>query len=181
MTAAPGALRSPQSTHRRAVVIALFVLGLLTTGTGLYFMALRPPLLPEDMRFAELSGSAAAPLVRWLSIVFRTWGGFITGFGICLLGQAVYFKTSRDLWLRVGTAAGALVAFSSFLISNLQLHSDFLWFIALLFVVALGSAALLLLEQARIVCVREEPVIPQPCPRAPSANLETPARDPRDR
>lgn len=135
----------PPDARRRALALTLFALGLLTVGTGVYFMVLRPPLLPEDVRFTELADGAANPsLLRWLSIVFRTWGGFMTSLGLCLLGQAGYFHTSRDLWLRVGTALGVLFGFSSFLVSNIELRSDFLWFIALVFIVALASATLLL-------------------------------------
>jgi hypothetical protein len=130
---------------RRGLVIALFALAIATIGTGFYFMVLRPPLLPEDARFTELAGSDVSPrLLRWLSIVFRTWGGFLAGFGACLIGQAGYFHSSRDAWLRVCTAIGVLFAFGSFLASNIELRSDFLWFIAMLFVIAVASAVLLL-------------------------------------
>lgn len=133
MKAAPRARRVP-------LVLVLIALGLLTSSTGVYFMLLRPPLLPEDSRFIGL-GTEEAPeaLVRWLSIVFRTLGGF----GLSVLGLAGYFYTQRDVWLRLGTGLGLLFAFGSFLASNIQLHSDFLWFIAVLFVGALAAAVLL--------------------------------------
>lgn len=138
-------MRDSKTAPRRGLVVALGALAIATIGTGLYFMVLRPPFLPEDARFTELAGSEVSPrLLRWLSIVFRTWGGFLAGFGSCLLGQAGYFHSSREAWLRVCTAIGVLFAFGSFLASNIQLHSDFLWFIAMLFVVAVASAVLLL-------------------------------------
>jgi hypothetical protein len=122
----------------------LLLLGVLTVGTGVYFMLVRPPLLPEDLHFIGLAADAIPPAVPpWLSIVFRTWGGFVMGFGLCLLGQAGYFLTHREGWIRCGTALGVLIAFGSFLASNIQLRSDFLWFIALLFAVALSVALLL--------------------------------------
>ena len=65
------------------------------------------------------------------------------GFGLSLLGLAGYFQTRRDVWLRLGTGLGVLFAFSSFLASNIQLHSDFLWFIAVLFGGAVAAALLL--------------------------------------
>ena len=67
----------------------------------------------------------------------------MVGFGLSLLGLAGYFYERRDLWLRLGTSVGLLFAFGSFLVSNIQLHSDFLWFIALLFIGAVAAAALL--------------------------------------
>lgn len=96
MKAAPQARLVP-------LVLVLLALGLLTSSTGVYFMLLRPPLLPEDSRFIGL-GTEEVPeaLARWLSIVFRTWGGFMVGFGLSLLGLAGYFQTRRDAWLRGG-------------------------------------------------------------------------------
>lgn len=125
--------------------VALLALGVLTIGTGIYFMTARPPLLPEDLRFTGLA-SAQVPeaLLPWLTIVFRTWGGFTVALGLCLLGLAGHVFTRRELWPRLGTALGLLVGFGSFFVSNLQLRSDHLPFIAVLFVVALATALLLL-------------------------------------
>ena len=132
--------------HSSSLVATLGVLGLLTMGTGVYFMLLRPPLLPEDMRYIGLSNEAPRALLHWISIVFRTWGGFMVGLGSCLFGIAGFFFTRRDAWLRLGVGVGLLFGFGSFLASNIQLHSDFLWFIASLFVVALFAAILLALR-----------------------------------
>lgn len=127
------------------LVVALLVLGVLTTGTGVYFMASRPPLLPEDLRFTGVAlAQVSEAELRWLSIVFRTWGGFTVGLGLCLVGLAGYFLTGRELWPRLGTAAGLLMAFGSFLASNIQLRSDHLAFIALICGCALATALLLL-------------------------------------
>lgn len=70
-------------------------LGLLTVGTGVYFLVLRPPLLPEDIRRTGIDQGALPPaFLDWLGIVFHTWGGFIAGFGISLLEP---FPTWLDL------------------------------------------------------------------------------------
>ncbi len=124
--------------------LALLVLGVLSSGTGIYFMVLRPPYLPEDARFTGVT-SAEVPesLLRWLAIVFRTWGGFVFGMALCFLGLSAFLFSRRRFWLRIGVGSGVLFAFGSFLVSNIQLHSDFLWFVSLLFAVALASAALL--------------------------------------
>lgn len=62
-------------------------LGVFTLGIGVYFLFLRPSLLPEDIRHTGID-AATLPVafVDWLGIVFSTWGGFIAGFGIVLLG-----------------------------------------------------------------------------------------------
>lgn len=50
-------------------------------GIGIYFIFLRPPLLPEDARYMDTTLAeiqAAAPgLVRWLQKVFWVLGGYI--------------------------------------------------------------------------------------------------------
>lgn len=136
------------SHSSKALALTLAVLGVLTVATGLYFMVLRPPVLPEDDRFMALAGSEIpAAMGSWLSIVFRTWGGFMVGLGLCVLGRAMGQATGRDCWSRRGMAAGLVLAFGSFLTSNVQLRSDFLWFIALLFVVATACALLLVAER----------------------------------
>lgn len=125
--------------------VALLALGVLTSGTGVYFMVLRPPFLPEDAMFTGVpSADLPEPLLRWLAIVFRTWGGFVFGMALCLLGLSAFLFTRRDIWLRLGVSSGLVFAFGSFLVSNIQLHSDFLWFVALLFALALASAALIM-------------------------------------
>src|SRR5215218_6680203 len=117
----------------RLVARLLVAVGLLTGGTGLYLMVLRPPLLPEDVRFAGLDPSAVPPgLLRWLEIVFRTWGGFVLGFGITLAGCGAFLATGRPVWLRYGVALALVASFGGFLVSDWMLRSDFLWAIAVL-------------------------------------------------
>jgi hypothetical protein len=83
---------------RTPLSMALLALALLTVGVGVYMAFLRPPLLPEDLRALGVDIKALPPsLLRWLSIVFATWGAFITAFGILLLGIARGFIGLRDL------------------------------------------------------------------------------------
>jgi len=117
------------------------VLGVLTVGTGVYFIALRPSMLPEDVRRTGVSHASLPPaFTEWLSIVFRTWGGFMVGLGIVLITAGPLLRRGNARWLRGGIAVGVLVAFGSFLASNLQLRSDFLWYIAILFGIAAALA-----------------------------------------
>jgi hypothetical protein len=117
------------------------LLGFLTIVTGLYFALLRPAMLPEDERLTGVAVATLPPeFAGWLSIVFRTWAGFMIGFGVLLLAAAMYLRTDNSRWIRGGVAASVLIAFSSFLVSNIQLRSDFLWFIATLFTLALLTA-----------------------------------------
>ena len=134
-------------SHRGALARVAF--GIATTAVGIYFMAVRPALLPEDFRFAHLErADVPASLLPWLRIVFRTWGGFVVGLGVLLLGQGVAVLTNRSGWSRCGTAIAVVFAFGSFLVSNIQLGSDFLWFIGLLFAFALAVAGIVLRSSA---------------------------------
>ena len=126
----------------------LLVLGLLTLGTAIYFLAVRPPMLPEDARFTGVAADAMPPrMAEWLSIVFHTWGGFMAGFGILMLGVAGYMITLRPAFLRRGAAVALVVAFGRFVASNIALRSDFLPFIVVLAAVAAVAAVRLVLHR----------------------------------
>ena len=85
--------------------ILLLILGLLTLGTGVYFLFLRPALLPEDVRFTGADPRLIDPrMATWLGIVFRTWGGFMAGFGILLSAVAGTMVSARLGFLRWGAA-----------------------------------------------------------------------------
>lgn len=117
------------------------LLGILTVGTGAYFMALRPPMLPEDVRWTGISPESLPPaFTGWLSIVFRSWGGFMVGLGIVVVSVGLFLHRDDPRWLRGGLAVGVLFAFGSFLASNVQLRSDFLSFIIVLFGLAFALA-----------------------------------------
>ncbi|NMG38317.1 hypothetical protein GRZ55_03565 [Chelativorans sp. ZYF759] len=123
----------------------LTILGVLAFGTGIYFLGIRPTLLPEDIRFTGIDeATLPQPFLDWLGIVFRTWGGFITGFAIVITGIGVATFSGDAKWLRYGTAAGILVAFGRFAYSNVVISGDYLIFIASMFIVALIAAGLLL-------------------------------------
>jgi hypothetical protein len=139
----PASTEEPRNELQRDMLAGglLLVLGVMTLGTAIYFLALRPPILPEDARFTGVAAEAVPPrMAEWLSIVFHTWGGFMAGFALLLLGIAGYWMTLRSAFLRWGTALAVLVAFGRFLASNIVLRSDFLPFIVALAVLALVAA-----------------------------------------
>ena len=53
------------------------VAGTAVMGIGLYFIFLRPPLLPEDLRYMALSAAqldlVRPRLAKWLTHVFIYW------------------------------------------------------------------------------------------------------------
>ena len=136
--------------RERIGAVLLLALGILTLGLGAYFSFLRPALLPEDLRFSGVDPGRLDPrMVAWLRIVFRTWGGFMAGFGILLGAVGGNLLSARPGVLRWGAAAAVLVAFGRFLASNLQLRSDYLLFIAGLFAVGAVAAGLLMSGRGR--------------------------------
>ena len=148
MTALAERKSGPAALSKERVVAGLLgVLGVLTLGTGLDFLLLRPAMLPEDLRFTGVHpGELPARMSEWLGIVFRTWGGFMAGFGVVLIGVAAYLFTGRRVVLFWATAIGVVVAFGRFLLSNLAIGSDYLVFIAVLFGLAMAIAIILILS-----------------------------------
>jgi hypothetical protein len=65
----------------------------------------------------------------------------MAAFGAVLIGVAAYLVTARRVFLSWATAAAIVAAFGRFLISNLVLRSDYLAFIAILFGLAVITAA----------------------------------------
>ena len=129
-------------SRERVVAGLLGLLGMSTLGTGLYFLFFRPAMLPEDFRFIGLDPEQLpVRMSEWLGIVFRTWGGFMVGFGLVLLGVAAYLETARKVLLRWAAATGLVVAFGRFFVSNLALRSDYLVFIAIVCGLAAITAA----------------------------------------
>ena len=64
--------------------------GVLLIGVGIYFLFVRPSLLPEDIRFMKLT-PAELQLVKlgsWLVHVFRVMGGYIAATGVLAITLA---------------------------------------------------------------------------------------------
>ncbi|MBO1006930.1 MULTISPECIES: hypothetical protein [Acidovorax] len=98
---------------------------------GVYFILLRPALLPEDPRFMgttiETLRAAAPGLEGWLGHVFNVMGGFMVAAGTMTILVAWRFLVRRApgtlLALAIAGASGvALMSATNFL-----LHSDFRW------------------------------------------------------
>jgi hypothetical protein len=143
-------MTAPLTHHDRIAAILVLVVGVLTLGIATYFLFLRPPMLPEDAGFTGIPAGALPPrLAAWLSIVFRTWGGFVAGFGIVLVAIGTYLLTAATRVLRGGVALALVIAFARFLLSNIELKSDFLPFVVVASVLAAGAASALLVQALR--------------------------------
>lgn len=124
--------------------------GLWLVALGLYFIFIRPPLLPEDTRF--MGGSlaqvrAAAPgLEAWLQRVFLVMGGFMAGAGVLTVLAARIAMTSRSRGACAAIAITGVLTVVLMSAVNFSLHSDFRW---LLLIPALVWVAGFVLHLAR--------------------------------
>ena len=123
----------PRRGLRRTAAWLIGLCGVYQVAIGLYFIALRPAMLPEDARFLETSITRLhADLPRleiWLHLVFVVLGGQMAAVGVLVVGsslrilQAQLRSRGEVAWLgaagvlSVGTMAGV----------NFVLKSDFRW------------------------------------------------------
>ena len=116
--------------------------GVWLIALGLYFIVLRPALLPEDPRFMgttlEQLRLAVPGLEGWLQKVFAVMGGFMTAAGVLTVWVATVAMPTRlkgTFWALALSGALTVILMSA---TNFALQSDFRW---LLFVPALGWSA----------------------------------------
>jgi hypothetical protein len=119
-------------TARRSSAEWLFVAcGVWLICLGAYFIFVRPPLLPEDLRYTGANAlvlHAAAPRIAdWLNLVFTVMGGFMAGAGamVAYLAWAVLRSRPRGAAVILALAGCATVGLMSAV--NFVLHSDFRW------------------------------------------------------
>lgn len=109
--------------------IPLFLAGITLVGTGLYFLLLRPPLLPEDLRYMGLNETqliALRPRLEvWLTQVFRVMGGYILANDVLAVTlSATSFRTYH--WIAwFGALIGGGFSIGWMVIVNLIIDSDF--------------------------------------------------------
>ena len=130
---------------RASISMFIFIAcGIWLIGLGLYFMFLRPPLLPEDLRYMGASPgeiqSAMPGLEHWLRRVFTVMGGFMTGAGVLTIFVAMNASVVREKWTWIVLALAGLFTVGTMSLTNFQLNSDFKWLLlipALLWVTGL--------------------------------------------
>ena len=107
------------------------VCGLWLVVLGIYFLLLRPALLPEDPRYIgsslEAIRSTVPGLERWLGHVFNVMGGFMiaTGSITILVACRMLARRERGTFAALAVAGAASVALMS--ATNFLLSSDFRW------------------------------------------------------
>jgi hypothetical protein len=128
-----------------------FICGAWLVGLGMYFIFIRPPLLPEDPRFmgatlAQIQQGLPG-LAGWLRMVFTVMGGFMATAGLLTLHTASRLRSETARGALPVLALAGLTGVGLMSAVNFALHSDFRWLLVgppllwLLGVAALATAS----------------------------------------
>lgn len=105
--------------------------GLILMGMGVYFVFLRPALLPEDVRFigaslAQIQG-AIPGFLPWATRVFGVLGGFMFATGLLTAFLAAgSFRDAKPLSRAVVAISGS-ASIGWMAVTNFLIDSDFKW------------------------------------------------------
>jgi hypothetical protein len=105
--------------------------GFLLIGVGIYFVFLRPSLLPEDIRFMNLTPaelqSVGGRLGSWLVHVFRVMGGYIAATGVLAIALAATSFRAHHPFAAAGAMIGGAASIGWMATVNFMIDSDFKW------------------------------------------------------
>ena len=126
--------------------IILIMAGIALIGVGLYFTLLRPPLLPEDIRYMALP-TAQLDIVRprlelWLTHVFRVMGGYILATGVLAVTLAATSFRMHQKSAAIGALIGGAASIGWMAAVNFMIDSDFKWVLLGLALLWAGSLVL---------------------------------------
>jgi hypothetical protein len=109
-----------------------FACGAWMVGLGLYFVFVRPALLPEDLRYFDMTVEeveAAIPqLLPWLRHVFAVMGGYMFAAGILAAFIAARLFQEPLMPVALALAGISLVLMS---VVNFAINSDYRWLLLL--------------------------------------------------
>ena len=132
--------------------LVLAFAGVILMALGLYFIFLRPPLLPEDARFIGASlaqvETASPGLTFWLSRVFWVMGGHMFSAGLLTVYLSMTAFRARVRGAAVVAAVAGMTSIGLMAAVNFLIHSDFRWLI-LSFALPYGLALILYRTEAR--------------------------------
>lgn len=112
-----------------SVILALG--GIILMLLGMYFVFIRPPLLPEDLRLMGTTYAtiqvAVPGLLVWLHRIFWVMGGFMftAGFLTAYLAVTAFQQRARGVRFLVVLTGLTSIAFMA--IVNFLINSDFKW------------------------------------------------------
>ena len=137
---------NPESKPWTPSSIVLALAGVSLIGVGLYFILLRPPLLPEDIRYMALP-AAKLDILRprlelWLTQVFRVMGGYVMATGVLAVTLAATAFRARQKGAAIGALIGGAASIGCMAAVNFMIDSDFKW--ALLGMALLWACSLVL-------------------------------------
>ena len=105
--------------------------GFLLAGMGIYFVFLRPPLLPEDSKYIGLSLSLiqnnTPGLSVWLQKVFWVMGGYIFTTGLLTIYVAQTSFSTRTRGVLIIVSITGITSIGAMTTVNFILQSDFKW------------------------------------------------------
>lgn len=135
----------PESEPWALSSIVLAVAGASLVIAGLYFILIRPPLLPEDVRYMALPASqfdAVRPrLEAWLAHVFLVMGGYVLATGVLTITLAATSFRAHHSGAAIGALIGGSASIGGMAVVNFIIDSDFKWILlgmALLWVCSLA-------------------------------------------
>ena len=136
----------PRTGYWTPSSIVLVLAGGCLIAVGIYFILLRPPLLPEDIRyigFAAREFDHLRPrLESWLTQVFRVLGGYVLATGALTVTLAATAFRTRQKGAAAGVLIGGAASIGVMAVVNVMIDSDFKWL--LLGIALLWACSLLL-------------------------------------
>ena len=127
-------------------VTVLVLAGVILAGIGLYFIFLRPSLLPEDLRYmgstVENVKQNIPGLSNWLQKVFWVMGGYIFTTGLLTVFISFTSFRTRSHGAFIIVALAGISSIGLMTIVNFMISSDFKW---LLLIFAMPWAIALIL------------------------------------
>ena len=109
----------------------LVLAGVILMLVGFYFIFLRPPLLPEDLRYTgttlSIINSNVPDLARWLKKVFWVMGGYIFTTGLLTAYIAVTSFRARTRGALLVAAIAGFTSIGLMTVVNFIIESDFKW------------------------------------------------------
>ena len=120
-----------QSALLRASMWIFVACGIWLIGLGGYFMFVRPPLLPEDLRYLGSSATQVEALLphmaSWLRNVFTVMGGFMAGCGVLIVFMSLRLVPYCVQGTGITLGFTGLLTVSTMSWINFALDSDFKW------------------------------------------------------
>ena len=111
--------------------LVLVLAGICLIGVGLYFLLLRPPLLPEDIRYMALPPAQLdflrPRLELWLTHVFRVMGGYVLATGVLAVTLAATAFRVHQSGAAIGALIGGAASIGWMAAVNFMIDSDFKW------------------------------------------------------